>query len=272
MRARFSELLKEASARGGAAGAFTCYNLETAGGVLAAAEERRRGVILLISRQSMAAPSGELLLAGLVAAADHAGVPACVQLDHVSDLSLIRRALELGAGAAMADGSKLSFEENVRFVRAAASGGEVEAELGGIAGDEDVATAVATGALTDPDEAADFVAQTGAACLAVSIGNVHGAYREPPALDWARLEEVRERVDIAISLHGASGLPDDDVRRAVSLGVAKVNVNTELRERYLAVTEERLPVVREGARLLDLNRAQADAVAEVVTAKLNVLG
>jgi tagatose 1,6-diphosphate aldolase GatY/KbaY len=220
----------------------------------------------------MTADSGELLLYALVAAADRAAPPACVQLDHVSDLALVRRAFELGAGAAMADGSKLPFAENVELVREAARTGEVEAELGGIEGDEDVAAAVAAGALTDPGEAAAFASQTGAACLAVSIGNVHGSYRDPPVLDWTRLEAIRAQTEVPLSLHGASGLPDDDLRRAVSYGIAKVNVNTELRERYLAETGRRLAAVQEGARLLELNRAQAEAVAEVVASKLALLG
>jgi ketose-bisphosphate aldolase len=262
MRARFSELLAEASRRGGAVGAFTCYNLETAAGVVEAAEAEGRGVILLVSKQSF----GDLLASALVAVAERARVPACVQLDHVADLSLIARAFDLGAGAAMVDA------EDWDLVRAAAARGEVEAELGGIEGDEDVATAVAAGALTDPDEAARFAEETGAACFAVSIGNVHGTYREPPALDWERLKEIREHVPIPLSLHGASGLSDDDVRTAVSLGIVKVNVNTELRERYLKVTEDRLSDVRDGARLLELNRAQIAAVAEVVAEKLAVLG
>jgi ketose-bisphosphate aldolase len=262
MRARFSELLAEASRRGGAVGAFTCYNLETAAGVVEAAEAEGRGVILLVSKQSF----GDLLASALVAVADRTRVPACVQLDHVADLSLIERAFELGAGAAMIEA------EDPDLVRAAAAGGEVEAELGGIEGDEDVASAVAAGALTDPGEAARFVEKTGTACFAVSIGNVHGTYREPPALDWERLKEIRERVPVPLSLHGASGLSNDDVRTAVSLGIGKVNINTELRERYLAATEERLPQVRDGARLLELNRAQITAVAEVVAEKLAVLG
>jgi ketose-bisphosphate aldolase len=272
MRARFSELLADASARGGAVGAFTCYNLETAVGALEAARAGGRGVMLLVSRQSMTAGSGELLLSALVAAADRAAAQACVQLDHVSELALLRRAFELGAGAAMVDGSKLAFAENAELVRAGAALGEVEAELGGIAGDEDVAAAVAAGALTDPEEAAALASQTGAACLAVSIGNVHGSYRDPPVLDWSRLEAIRARTEVPLSLHGASGLPDDDLRRAVSYGIAKVNVNTELRERYLSETERRLAAVQEGARLLELNRAQADAVAEVVASKLALLG
>jgi tagatose 1,6-diphosphate aldolase GatY/KbaY len=269
--ARFSELLAEARARREAVGAFTCYNLETAAGVLRAAEERSRGVILLVSEKSFAAPAGRLLLAALVAAARASDARACVQLDHTRALEPIRASFGLGAGAALADGSRLGLDDNVELVLAAARLGEVEAELGGIAGDEDVSAAVAAGALTDPDEVAAFVERSEAACLAVSIGNVHGVYRQPPALDWARLEEIARRVRVPLALHGASGLPDGDLRRAIELGIAKVNLNTELRQRYLEATEERLPAVRDGANVLELSLAQADAIAQVVAGKLDVL-
>jgi tagatose 1,6-diphosphate aldolase GatY/KbaY len=269
---RFSELLADAASRRAAVGAFTCYNLETAVGVLRAAAARRVGVILLVSEQSFSAPEGSLLVSALVAAADRASVPACVQLDHARTLEPVEAAFELGVGAVMADGSKLALEENVELVRAAGRRGEVEAELGGIEGHEDAATAVAAGALTDPDEAAVFADRSGAACLAVSIGNVHGIYAEPPKLDWARLEEIRQRVSIPLSLHGASGLSNDDLRQAIALGVAKINVNTELRARYLEVTTEQLDAARPGARVLELNQAQAAAVAEIVAAKLDAYG
>jgi ketose-bisphosphate aldolase len=274
MLARFSDTLASAAERGTAVGAFTAYNLEQALGVVRAAEEREASVVLLVSAQSFAARSGPLLLPALVAVAREASVPACVQLDHVHDQGLIRRAFELGAGAVLADGSRLPFDENTELVLEAvaagrASAGEVECELGGITGDEDVASAVAAGALTDPDVAAAFVEHTGAACLAVSIGNVHGTYRDPPALDWDRLEAIRRRVTVPLSLHGASGLSDADLRRAISLGITKVNVNTELRERYLEATAAGLEDVREGARLLELNAAQIDAVAGVVRSKLD---
>lgn len=196
-----------------------------------------------------------------------------MQLDHVRDLGLIEAALELGAGAVMADGSRLELEDNVAFVRAAADlaaarGAAVEAELGGIEGDEDVAGGAAAGRLTDPDEAATVVRRTGAACLAVSIGNVHGHYQRPPRLDWPRLAAIRDRVGVPLSLHGASGLPDQDVRRAVAMGVAKVNVNTQLREAYLRATAQAVDAVADGLRLLELHEAQASAVAPVVAGKL----
>ncbi|HZR93561.1 MAG TPA: class II fructose-bisphosphate aldolase [Gaiellaceae bacterium] len=276
MRVRLSELLAEAERDRRAVGAFTCYNFEQAAGVLTAAADRRRGVVLLVSKQSFLAPAGPSLLAALAAVAESVVVPACVQLDHVDDLDAMRRAFELGAGAVMADGSRLPFEANVALVRDAvaigdAFGGDVEAELGHVAGDEDVAAAVAAGSLTDPGEARQLVDRTGVTCLAVSIGNVHGSYRQRPRLDWPRLEALRAQVPTHLALHGASGLEPADVGRAIRLGVTKVNVNTELRERYLAVTSARLEAVSAGANVLALNRAQVDATADLVAAKLDEL-
>jgi tagatose 1,6-diphosphate aldolase GatY/KbaY len=276
MRVRFADLLADAVSRGAAVGAFTCYNLETALGVLEAAQVRGTGVILLVSKAAFAARGGHLLAAGLATLAERSAAPACVQLDHVSDLASIRAAFGLGVGAVMADGSRLPLEENAELVRAAVRlarevGAGVEAELGGIEGDEDVAAAAEAGALTDPTEAAALVSRTAASCLAVSIGNAHGTYRDRPRLDWARLTAIRSAVDAPLSLHGASGLSEDDIRRAVALGVAKVNLNTEVREVYLRATAERLGPARVGWNVLDLNRAQADAVAEVVAAKLTLL-
>ena len=270
MLARFSELLREAREGGGAVGAFTCYNLETAAGVLRAAEARRCGVMLLVSPQSFSAPGGPLLLAALVAAAARSRTRACVQLDHAREPGPIEAAFELGAGAVLADGSRLPLAENAEFVRAAARGGEVEAELGGIEGQEDVAMAAAAGALTDPDEAAWLAEHAPVTCLAASIGNVHGVYERPPALDWPRLEQIRRRVSVPLSLHGASGLPGGDLRRAIELGVAKINVNTELRVGYLDATAQHLEAAQEGARVLELNLAQAEAVEAVVAAKLDL--
>jgi tagatose 1,6-diphosphate aldolase GatY/KbaY len=270
----FRELLEERRADGAAAGAFTCYSLSTAVGVLRAAEDEGAPVILLVGEASYAAPGGRLLLAALRAAAERAPAPACVQLDHVADPATIASAFEDGAGAVMADGSRLPFAENVALVQTAvelARGAGVEAELGHVAGGEDVAAATAAGALTDPDEAVRLLAETGADCLAVSIGNVHGHYAEPPRLEWERLERIREGVDAPLSLHGASGLPDGDLRRAVVAGICKVNVNTELRARVYAELERRVPETAPGLRLLELESALADAAAEVAAEKLRLL-
>ena len=276
MRVRFSELLEEARGRRGAVGAFTCYNLETAVGVLEAAKTASRGVMLLISPAAFAADHGPLLVAALGAIVAQAEAPACLQLDHASDLALIEAALTAGVGAVMADGSRLDLPGNLAFVAhaqvlAGAHDAEVEAELGRFEGDEDVAEAAAAGALTDPDEARRFVEQCQVACLAVSIGNVHGTYARPPQLDVERLAAIQGQTDHPLALHGASGLGDAALRAAIARGACKINVNTELRQRYLAATAQLLPQALDGARVLEVNAAQAEAVAEVVAAKLAAL-
>jgi ketose-bisphosphate aldolase len=273
----FRQLLAETQARGIAVGAFTCYDVTTALGVLRAASTRGSATILLVSEASFRRPQGALLVAALSAVAAEASTSCCIQLDHASGPELIRKAIEVGVGATMPDGSRLPTADNAELVRrvrtiAAARGTGVEAELGHIEGGEDTDLAAAAGQLTDPSEAEKFVADVRPDCLAVSIGNVHGTYAATPTLDWERLARIRERVDgIPLSLHGASGLPDDDVRRAVALGICKVNVNTEIRSRYLSELDRRLPDVREGARLLELQEAVVDAVAEIVATKLVLL-
>ena len=271
----FRELLEERRASGSAAGAFTCYTLTTAVGVLRAAERLGAPVILLVSEASYTAPEGRLLLAALRAAAERAAAAVCVQLDHVADRQTIARALADDAGAVMVDGSRLPYEANVALVREARAlakdGAGVEAELGHVEGGEDVAAATVAGELTDPTEAARFAEETGADCLAVSIGNVHGHYSAVPSLDWTRLERIRELVDLPLSLHGASGLPDADLRRAAAAGICKVNVNTEVRARLFTELEHRLPETAPGLRLLELESALATAVAEVAADKLRLL-
>lgn len=275
MLTSFTDLLAEHDRRGTALGAFTCYDMEVARAVLEAAAGRGVGVVLLISRDSFSASGGDQLLAGIRAAAEQSKARACVQLDHVSDLRLIEGAFELGAGAVMADGSKLPFDQNVELVQASQRlasrfTGGVEAELGHVAGGEDVAEATEAGGLTDPADAARFVELTGVALLAVSIGNVHGKYAGEPNLDWKRLGELARSLSTPLSLHGASGLADEDVRRAVGDGIRKINVNTELREAYLNATRSSLPDALDGLRLIDLHQAQTAAVHQLVDEKIGV--
>lgn len=270
-----AELLDEATERGRAVGAFTCYDLETTAAVLTAAAAKDTGVIILVSPTSLPGDSGSGFLSALLAFADKMRARACVQVDHVHDLDQIEHALELGAGATMADGSRLPLDDNIAFVREAVAiasrfGAAVEAELGRVEGDEDVAVAAAAGKLTDPRDAARFVAETGASCLAVSIGNSHGRYASPPSLDWERLSAIQSEVGVPLALHGASGLAATDLRQAIRLGIRKVNVNTELREAYLDATEAMLPAVIDATAVTDLHRSQTAAVAGVVAAKLDL--
>jgi ketose-bisphosphate aldolase len=257
--------MRDLLARGPVA-AFGCYDIVMAAGVLRALPADS-GAVLLVSGAALRAPGGDLLVAGLRAVAERAPVRACLQADHVHDLETVELACRAGVHAVMADGSPLAFEDNVEFVRAASEiagrhGVAVEGELGRLPGGADADAPPGDGEPTDPDAAAEFVARTGVDCLAVSLGNVHGSLLAAPReLDWARLRRIRRAVRVPLALHGASGLAPAVVRRAVRGGIAKVNLNTDLRRAYLEATAGVLAAVEPEADVVALHEAQARAVA-----------
>ncbi|WP_051821277.1 class II fructose-bisphosphate aldolase [Streptomyces sp. SCSIO 75703] len=263
----FREHIRAFRARGAAVPAFTAYDLATATGVVTAAERAGVPVILLVSPSTAATRYGHGLVRSLRALADASPAPVAVQLDHATDLALIRATVEAGAHAVLADGSREGYQANLDFVRAVRRHLDddviVEAELGRIDGNEDVALS-ADGhgaALTDPDEAARFADATGVDLLAVSVGNVHGFYRGVPALDLDRLAKIAAATDVPLVLHGASGLPSDVITAAIDTGVCKINVNTELRRAVFAHLEEATPAHAVGLDLDSLLAGWVEATA-----------
>ena len=250
MRTRLDHLVTSALQQGSAVPAFTCYDFTTALAVVGAAEEAGSGVILLVAPKTAATVNGLRLIAALRGLADTAAVPVAVQLDHASDLKVMADAVAAGADSVLADGSSLPFEDNIALVRAARAllGADVvlEAELGGLAGDEDRAfgadaAGVVVAGLTDSAQVEDFVSRTGAGLLAVAVGNVHGKYKGEPQLRWDVLQDIAVRTHIPLVLHGASGIPAEELVKAAAMNVGKVNFNTELRTGVLETLQEQLP-------------------------------
>ena len=252
MRTRLDHLVVSTLQKGAAVPAFTCYDFTTALAVVAAAEEAGRGAILLVAPRTAATADGLRLISALRGVADSAVVPVSVQLDHASDIRVIVDAVKAGADAVLVDGSALPYEDNIALVIEASavldaqgcSEVVIEAELGGLAGDEDrafgvedSAAAKAGAGLTDSAQVEDFVARTGAQLLAVAVGNVHGKYTGEPALRWDVLQDIAVRTHIPLVLHGASGIPADELVKASAMNVGKVNFNTELRTGVLATLE-----------------------------------
>lgn len=274
---RFARVLAEARDQGRAVGAFTCYNFEQLQAVVSVAEARRAPVIVLISPASFKGPGGERLVRGFRGMVDDASVEVLLQLDHVSDTHLIERAAACGVDAVMADGSKLTYEENLSFTISVVhsmkeKGIGVEAELGRVEGQEDEASNVVAGAMTDLDEEKNFRDESEVDCLAVAVGNVHGHYSGTPQLDWDRLEDIRNRDTFPLSLHGASGLPDDDLRRSISLGITKLNVNTELRAAYFRCLQDEMEATSQTLNLDRLGNRLTEAVYMAVDKKFEVFG
>lgn len=274
------DLVREARSKGVAIGAFNTYNLEITRAIVATAEKLSQPVILQLGVQAIKA-SGEPLVMATLAAARVAHVPVAVHLDHCPDIGLIEACFAWGLSSALADGSHLPLAENVAFTKravdlAARYGGAIEAELGYLAGTEDgITVEEAASSFTDPTQACEFVAETGAALLAVSIGNVHGYTPTPPQLDFARLAQVAAQVDVPLVLHGASGIPQEDIQQAILMGIAKLNINTEVRTAFLRAIANwgvrvgpQVDPRRKGQDVLDLMQEAIAAAEEVVAATI----
>ncbi|ELT44590.1 class II fructose-bisphosphate aldolase [Arthrobacter nitrophenolicus] len=250
MRTRLDHLVTSALQQGSAVPAFTCYDFTTALAVVGAAEESGLGAILLVAPKTAATPNGLRLISALRGLADAASVPVAVQLDHAMDLNVMADAVAAGADSVLADGSSLPYEDNIALVVSARAllGPDVvlEAELGDLAGDEDRAfgadkSGASVAGLTDSAQVEDFVARTGAQLLAVAVGNVHGKYKGDPQLRWDVLQDIAVRTHIPLVLHGASGIPAEELVKAAAMNVGKVNFNTELRTGVLATLQKQLP-------------------------------
>ncbi|MCB5292197.1 class II fructose-bisphosphate aldolase [Arthrobacter sp. SO3] len=282
MRARLDTLVSAALQQGSAVPAFTCYDFTTALAVVGAAEAAGRGTILLVSPSTAATPNGLRLIAALRGLADGASVPVAVQLDHASDLGVIAGAVAAGADSVLVDGSSLPYEDNIALVLAAralldTAGTDtvIEAELGGLAGDEDrafgsdaagSAPAAGTAGLTDSAQVEDFVARTGAQLLAVAVGNVHGKYHGEPELRWDVLQDIAVRTRLPLVLHGASGIPASELVKAAAMNVGKVNFNTELRTGVLETLDARTAAHRRDGENLQGLLAEWDVSARAFAA------
>ncbi len=263
------DVFHDAIKKGYAVPAFNFYNLETLQAVLGAAKETNSPVILAVSESALKY-MGPDVLHGMVAGAVSSGKNIALHLDHGHSFDVCKHAIELGFSSVMIDGSELAFEENVKLTKqvveyAHERGVTVEGELGVLAGIEDEDTQSAFSAYTDPTQVCDFVAKTNCDSLAIAIGTSHGAYKrknESEELRFDILEEVARRIpEFPLVLHGAStipqelveqiekfggsmrgarGIPADQIRRAVSMNVCKVNVDSDARLAFIASIRESL--------------------------------
>lgn len=229
------EMLMDARNNGYAIPAFNIHNLETIQVVSRVAAELNSPVILAASPGTVKHAGSDYLLEICRVAAKRYNIPITVHIDHAEDVDQIKSLIKMGYKSVMIDASKYSFEKNVEMVKKVTDfakdyGVSVEAELGRLSGIEDSMEVEEEDSFyTDPIKAVEFVERTGIDSLAVAIGTAHGLYKSKPKLDFNRLEEIGKRLDIPLVLHGASGVSEDDVKRTIELGIAKVNISTELK-------------------------------------------
>jgi len=270
-----AELVADASRRQRGIGAFNVITLEHAEAIAAGAEHAGLPAILQVSENAVGFHGGRLdaLAAACVAVAGASPAPLALHLDHVVDGALLRRAAAARFGSVMVDASRLPYAENIEVTRAAAEWGRqhglwVEAELGEVGGKDG---AHAPGVRTDPAEACDFVAATGVDGLAVAVGSSHAMTSRTAAIDHDLVRRLRDAVPVPLVLHGSSGVPDDELRRAVAAGMVKINIGTALNVAFTAAVRDQLdadPAVVDPRRYVARAR---DAMAAVVADVLTVL-
>lgn len=229
-----ADLMGKAFAGGYAVPAFCAWNAEVIEAILAAAQRLRAPVILMSGPGEFPVLAPASMAAVSYAIKRRYDVPAALHLDHGDSMEMVDQCISARYTSVMLDFSTRPFDENVEALRqvvgmARPKGITVEGEIGKIGkADQTSAEGGPVSAYTDPSQAAEYVRRTGVDALAVSVGNKHGFYRGEPHLEFELLRELHAAVPVPLVMHGGTGIPEKDIRRSVELGIAKVNVASEL--------------------------------------------
>ena len=294
------DLMHPAGKNGYAVGAFNVNNLETVLAVAEAAAAEKSPVIVAITPSALKYAGLPYLSTLVKTAAKSSPVPMSMHLDHGEDFETAARCIETGFTSVMIDGSHLRFEDNVALTKKVVDAAHpkdvsVEAELGRLAGVEEYTVEEKEAVLTDPEAAKKFVELTGVDALAVAVGTSHGAYKfkGEPKLDFERLRLIREKTRALLALHGASsvpkwiiekaakygaeltgakGIPEEHIQKAISLGITKINIDTDLRLAFTATLRE---VLANSPKEYDPRRILGPAketMREVIKSKMRLFG
>ncbi len=231
------ELLDRAKAGHYAVAAFNTNNLEYTQAIIQAAVELNSPVIVEAAKSEIDYMNGYVFVAMVRAMAERVSIPISIHLDHGPSYEEAIRCLRYGFSSVMYDGSALSLEENIantkKVVEAAhACGVSVEGEIGVIGQAEDGPEGPRNEnfGLADPEQCEIFVRETGVDCFAAAIGNAHGLYKNKPELRFDLLMDIEKRTNVPLVLHGGTGIPEEDIRKAITLGVSKINFSTVMRK------------------------------------------
>jgi tagatose bisphosphate family class II aldolase len=258
--------------------AFNVHNLETTQAVVEAAAQERAPVIIQTSPGTLKHAGISYISACVKVASELYDVPIALHLDHCTSYDIIVQCIQNGYTSVMIDGSQLPYDENVALVSkvvetAHCAGVVVEAELGRIGGTEDELTVDQRDAtFTVPEEALSFVKATGIDILAIAIGTAHGVYKGEPKLDFKRLAGIKALVDVPLVLHGASGVPDESIRKAIGGGICKINIATELKIPMAHAIQEVFRIKPEESDPRKYMGAAKEAVKEAARQKIRLCG
>lgn len=262
------DIVRDAASRNVGAAAFNVIHLETAEALVAAAERAGKPLILQLSHNCVRYHNDQLepIAKAMLALADNTDAQIAVHLDHCESVELAKAAIDLGFNSVMYDGSTLAVPENIANTRevveyAHARGATVEAELGEIGGKG----AHTPGVRTDPEEARQFVADTGVDLLAVAVGSEHAMQSRTASLDLELIGKLKEAAGVPLVLHGSSGVPDEEIQRGIAAGMTKINVSTHLNGFFTRAIREYLaenPDVTDSRKYIKAGREALSQEAE----------
>lgn len=266
-------LLEEARERHYAVPAFNVCNLENVQGVLAVANELRSPVILQAHYLEVYYAGAKTLVDMVRNVGADMHLDVAVHLDHGATYEDAMRCIQGGFSSVMYDGSALPLAENIAELRRVVTAGHavgvtVEGEIGTIGQTTEFGERIEGAHLTDPGAAEQLVSETDVDCLAVAIGNAHGFYTADPQLDFDRLQEITRRISIPIVLHGGTGIPKEQIQRAICMGIAKINFSTALRSAFIGAMKAHLQQNPDELGLMDIlaagNKAMQCAVRDCI--------
>jgi tagatose 1,6-diphosphate aldolase GatY/KbaY len=267
------ELIQVAQKNKKAIPAFNIHNLETIQAVVEVAAELDSPVIIQTTPGTLRHAGIEYVAAIVKEAGKKYNIPIALHMDHCPSFDTIVSCIQHGYTSVMIDGAHFDYAENVELVKsvvkmAHAVGIQVEGEIGKIGGvEDDMFVNEADASFTDPNEAMQFVLDTGIDTLAVAIGTAHGMYKGEPKLDFERIKKINDLVNVPLVLHGASGVPDESVQKAIDLGMAKINIATELKNPMAQAIKDVLSNPNENDPRNYMGAAR-EAVKEVVRNKI----
>jgi len=273
---KVSQILKDADKRNTAVIAFDTFNYESIAWLIDVAEEEQIPVIQMLYPGFKSYIPFDVYASTIKTLAEKVKIPIGIHLDHCRSYEEILQAIHAGFPSVMFDGSALPFEENVRItskvVEAAhAMGVDVEAELGLVGTASKVEDFKDESLYTKPEEAKEFVERTGVDYLAIAIGSAHGNYITVPKLDLDRLSAVNNTIDTPLVLHGGTGIPDDQLKKAFKKGINKLNVGTELFQTFYSKAKEIVDSGKANGVYLDLMFNLKPVMKEYYRTKINIV-
>ena len=276
MYTTLKKVLKEAEDLNMAIGAFNTHNLEMLPAIIKAAVNQRTPVIIQTSCGTANYVGHKNLVSICKSMAEEYGVDIVLHLDHAKDYDEIRKAIDAGYSSVMFDGSSLPLKDNIlgtkRVVEYARKFDvSVEAELGTVGGTEDgIVVEQKDVQYTDPEDAVEFICQTGIDVLAVAIGTNHGQYKSKTKINFKRLEEIKKAVDIPLVIHGGTGVKEEDVKKVIRRGIRKFNVGTELLVGWNRKAKECYDSHKENVSNRDNVVPCLNVIEEIVEKKINL--